>query len=120
MKKKATAKRYSEAFKRQVVRDLEKGVTTVAEVRRRYGITGAMTIPGWLKRYGKGIVKKASGKKAQQVVESRRFLVLERQKRELEQALTRITVEKTALESLIEEAESHLGIDLKKTFGSGR
>ena len=119
MKKKATAKRYSEAFKRQVVRDLERGKTTRAEIVRNYGITGGSTIDGWLRRYGTGRV---TGKQAKQrkTVESRKLLVVERQKRELEQAVARLTIEKVALESLIEEAQAHLGLELKKTFGLGR
>ena len=37
-----------------------------------------------------------------------------------EQALARLTVENVALESIIDEAQSNLGVDLKKTFGMGR
>ncbi len=119
MKKGPTAKRYSEAFKRQVVRDLERGRITAVEVARKYGVTGGETIRGWLRRYGTGRV---AGKKAkrQASVDSRKVLVLERQKRDLEQAVARLSVEKTALESLIEEAQAHLGVELKKTFGLGR
>jgi exonuclease VII small subunit len=46
--------------------------------------------------------------------------VLERRTRELEQVVARLTVEKVALESVLEEAQSHFGVDLKKTFGMGR
>jgi len=119
MKKSPTAKRYSEAFKRQVVRDLERGRTTAGEIARKFGVTGGATIDGWLRRYGTGRVA-GKGSKRQQTVDSRKVLVLERQKRELEQAVARLTVEKVALESLIEEAQSHLGVELKKTFGLGR
>ena len=49
-------KQYTEAFKLQVVRDIERGKTTMSEVARKYGINGAQTILRWLKRYGKGIV----------------------------------------------------------------
>jgi hypothetical protein len=52
MRKKAKGKRYSEVFKRQVVRDIERGKMTPAEVARKYGITGAMTIA---RRVGKSI-----------------------------------------------------------------
>ena len=90
MKKGPTSKRYSEAFKRQIVRDIERGVIAPAEVQRR------------------------------DVIESRKVLVLEREKRELERAVARLTVEKVAYESLIEEAQAQLGIELKKTFGQGR
>lgn len=60
MKKAPTSKRYSEAFKRQSVAEIESGKTTVVELRRKYGIGGDLTVIGWLKRYGTG---KASGEK---------------------------------------------------------
>lgn len=118
MKKGPTSKRYSEAFKRQIVRDIERGVTTPAEVQRRYGVAGGTSIRGWLRRYGRG--KVSCRVKRQDVIESRKLLVIEREKRELERAVARLTVEKVAYESLIEEAQAQLGIELKKTFGQGR
>ena len=46
--------RYSEAFKLQVVKELESGsLRSVSEARERYGITGAPTIARWLRKYGK-------------------------------------------------------------------
>ena len=119
MKKGPTSKRYSEAFKCQIVRDLERGKTTPAEAAKKYGITGGATIESWLRKYG---TSRTRGKPAknQKTLQSRKMLVLERQKRELEQAVARLTVEKVALESLIEEAQAHLGMELKKTFGTGR
>ena len=118
MKKGPTSKRYSEAFKRQIVRDIERGVVSPGEVQRRYGVSGAVTIRGWLRRYGRGQVSRRV--KRRDVIESRKLLVLEREKRELERAVARLTVEKVAYESLIEEAQAQLGIELKKTFGQGR
>jgi transposase-like protein len=45
--------RYSEAFKRQVVGDLERGkYGSAEEARRRYGIGGACTVLKWIRRYG--------------------------------------------------------------------
>jgi transposase len=45
---------YSEAFKFQIVSELESGeLTCVAQARRKYGISGAMTIHKWLRKYGK-------------------------------------------------------------------
>jgi transposase-like protein len=119
MKKGPTSKRYSEAFKRQVVGELERGVTTIVEVRRRYGVIGGVTIRGWLQKYGSGKTAVGHRDKERRVASSR-MLVLERERRELEQALARMSVENTVLESLIKEAGAQLGIDLKKTFGTGR
>ena len=44
---------YSEAFKRQVVSEFERGLFTKAELKRRYHIRGNSCIPRWLKKYGK-------------------------------------------------------------------
>ena len=47
-------RRYSEAFKLQVVSELESGkLANVAEASRRYGIDGNSTVANWLRRYGK-------------------------------------------------------------------
>jgi len=46
--------RYSEAFKRQVVKEIEEGkFRTFKEAREKYGIKGCATIAHWLKKYGK-------------------------------------------------------------------
>lgn len=46
--------RYSEAFKLQVIRELEAGrFTNVCEASRAYGIKGATTVGEWARRYGK-------------------------------------------------------------------
>jgi transposase-like protein len=46
--------RYSEAFKMEVVRELEAEGKTYDEMRRKYGIRGGCTVPKWVKRYGNG------------------------------------------------------------------
>ena len=46
--------RYSEAFKLQVVGELEREGNSVQGVRRKYGIRGAETVPNWLRKYGNG------------------------------------------------------------------
>lgn len=49
-----TVTRYSEAFKMQVVQELESGkFDSIGQARRIYSIGGADTIPKWLKRYGR-------------------------------------------------------------------
>jgi transposase-like protein len=45
--------RYSEAFKRQVVGELERGKhATVSAAGRAYGIKGSETVPAWVRKYG--------------------------------------------------------------------
>lgn len=47
-------RRYSEAFKLQVVSELESGkLGSIGEANRRYGISGATTVRGWIRKYGK-------------------------------------------------------------------
>ena len=46
--------RYSEAFKLQVVCELESGkLRNQSEARRKYGIAGDGTVANWLRKYGK-------------------------------------------------------------------
>ena len=46
--------RYSEAFKRQVVAELERGkFGSITEASRVYGIRGAATVAQWIRKYGR-------------------------------------------------------------------
>lgn len=47
--------RYSEAFKREVVRQLELEGSSFAAVRLKYGITGNATVQNWVRKYGNGL-----------------------------------------------------------------
>jgi len=48
-----TRVRYSEAFKQQVVQDLEQGkFRSLHEACRKYGIGGTTTVSNWVRRYG--------------------------------------------------------------------
>jgi len=50
----AKVMRYSEAFKLEVVRELEAGeLESIEGARRKYGIRGGETVRGWLRRYGR-------------------------------------------------------------------
>jgi transposase-like protein len=46
--------RYSEAFKIEVVKELERDDLSYAQVQRKYGIKGGATIPRWIGQYGNG------------------------------------------------------------------
>ena len=46
--------RYSEAFKMEVVRELEDGGLTFTAMALKYGIKGAMTVAHWVRKYGNG------------------------------------------------------------------
>jgi transposase-like protein len=46
------AKKYSEAFKKQVVREYETGVLNKDELMRRYNIGGKSSVLQWCRKYG--------------------------------------------------------------------
>jgi transposase-like protein len=46
--------RYSEAFKMQVVGEVEREGVSVLSVRKKYGVRGAGTVESWVRKYGNG------------------------------------------------------------------
>jgi transposase-like protein len=46
--------RYSEAFKMEVVRELEAGGLAFEDVALKYGIKGKATVSRWVRQYGNG------------------------------------------------------------------
>ncbi len=52
------AVRYSEAFKMQVVRELEAEGIDLDQIRRKYGIGARGSIRGWIGKYGNGQIGK--------------------------------------------------------------
>jgi transposase-like protein len=46
--------RYSEAFKLEVVHELERDGLSFEQVRRKYGIGGKWTVQKWVHKYGNG------------------------------------------------------------------
>ena len=104
-----TYKKYSEAIKKQVVAEYEKG-SSISELNRKYGITGGMTIKNWIKKYAKeGFRHKYI--RVQSIDEIDQVKTLEKRVKELEQALGKTTLEKLKLESIIEEFEETYGLD---------
>jgi|SRR4029078_10332988 transposase-like protein len=58
MKEIKPAVRYSEAFKMQIVRELEAGGTNYEQTMRKYGIRGNGTLQRWVTQYGNGSIGK--------------------------------------------------------------
>ena len=98
--------RYSEAFKLQVVRELETGrFGSLLEVSRAYGIRGALTVGKWVRRYGKDhlLGKVVWVMKADEQAEVK---VLRQRVRDLEKALV-----DTHLDLKFEQAYVHLACE---------
>lgn len=109
---KTPIKRYSLAFKKQIVREYENG-TSANYLRQKYGIGGGSTITGWVRQYGrKGTRYKLMV--IQTPEEQNRIRELEARIQELESALAQVTLDKIMLEAIVEVAEQEYGIDVKK------
>lgn len=92
--------RYSEAFKMQVVRELEQGrFDTAAEAGRAYGVKGCYTVTRWVRRFGKDhlLGKMVRVMKANEETEVK---ALRKRVRELERAL----------------ADAHLDLKLEEAY----
>jgi transposase-like protein len=92
------AVRYSEAFKMQLVRELEGGGVNFAQVQRKYGVRGDDTLPRWVSKYGNGSVGKVI--RVQKPEEIDEKAQLKRRVRALEQAL----------------ADSHIELALEREY----
>ena len=105
--------RYSPAFKRKVVEEIESGKFTVGEVRKIYEIRGAETINRWLKNFGREhLLNRVI--RVEMKDEKDKFKELERQKRELESALAQAHLKILSLETMIDIAEDRFDIKIKK------
>jgi transposase-like protein len=49
---KRTQKDYSMSFKLQIVQEIEKGIISISQVKKQYGIQSRSTIVQWLRKFG--------------------------------------------------------------------
>ena len=94
-------KRYSQAFKQQVVREYESG-SSINTLRQKYGIGGHHTVKEWI---------------VQSVDDQENMKALKRRIGELESALASSVLENHMLQTTLTVASSALGMDIKKNFG---
>lgn len=112
--------RYSEAFKRQLVKDLEDGkFRSFSEARRAYGIRGLATIQRWVRRYGneKILPKKV---KIETMKERDELKEAKKRIRELEAALADAHIDHALSDAYVQIACERMGEDpasFKKKHG---
>ena len=111
---------YSEAFKRQVVDELERGkFRSFSEVRRAYGIGGLATVQRWVREYGDENllpkkVKIETMKERDELKEARKRI------RELEAALADAHIDHSLSDAYVQIACERMGEDpesFKKKHG---
>jgi len=101
---KPPAIRYSEAFKMQLVRELETQEISYAECRRKYGVRGAYTLQLWVSKFGNGSIGKVI--RVEQPKEINEKQQLKRRVRDLERLLA-----DTNIDLAMERAYTHLACE---------
>ena len=117
-------KRYSEAFKLQVVRELEQGrFDNPTAAGRAYGVNGAETVANWIRRYGKDhLLRRVI--RVMKTDEQAEVKALRKRVRELERALADAHIDLKLEEAYVEMACEAAGIEdvveFKKKHAGGR
>ena len=111
------SRRYSEAFKRKVVSDVNEGLYSAWRAMQIYKIGGRTTVYKWLAKYDPRNVITVRGGKMKDS-EKTSSVDLKSRIRYLEQIVSDLTIEKKILETTIEIANETYGLDLKKNIGT--
>ena len=111
-------RRYSEGFKRKIVKDFENGTFTVLELNKLHLIP-FQTIYEWIYKYSTHNVKST------EIVEmkessTKKLKDLESRIKNLERAVGQKQLYIDYLERMMEIAKEDLGVDIKKNFGTAR
>ena len=107
-------RRYSEAFKRQVVEELEQGKFTSAfDAQQSYGILGDRTVSRWMKKYGRDnlfpkLVRIETMKEKDKKKEDRKRI------RDLEAALSDAHIDNCLEHAFLEIACERMGISVEE------
>lgn len=113
MKTRKTVLVYSQAFKNEVVQEVESGQSTIKEVCRKYGIGGSHTVQDWLKRMGK-LQSLPITLRVEKPDEKARIKELERQVKQLKEALADTQVLHLLSEAQFEIVCEQQGLDPKE------
>jgi transposase-like protein len=103
---------FSEDFKKKKVSEIERNLTSVAEVCREYQVSGT-SVYRWIYTYShmrkKGIKQVVEAKS-----DTRKIKLLEEKIKELERVVGQKQIKIDVLEKMVEIAEESYGIDIKK------
>jgi transposase len=104
----ASPTQYSEAFKRSVVSEYERGLLNKDQIQLKYGIRGNSVVLEWCRRYGKLHYPKA-GAQGRPMKDPQKQRI-----KDLEKQLAEAKLKLIAYEKLIEIAEAEEGISILK------
>jgi transposase-like protein len=105
---------FSESFKRKKVQEIESGQTKIADLCRQYD-TVRGTIYQWLNKYGN-----MKSKKERLVIETesdtQQIIALKKENAHLKMIIGEKQIQIDFKDKMIEIAEDHYGVDIKKKF----
>ncbi len=109
---------FSPAFKQNKVREIESGLSRVSEVSKQYGVSPT-AIYYWLRKFGKD----ASSPERliiETMSETRALKELKERVAELERLVGQKQIEVEFYKKMIDLAQDHYGIEIKKNFSTPR
>ena len=105
-------KRYSEAFRIQVVREYEKESASINALQKKYGVSHR-TLQKWIEKYSlQGI--RHQFMIIQTPEEQDQMKVLQERNKQLEKLVAQLSLDKLMLESTLEVIKREYSIDVKK------
>lgn len=116
---------YSEAFKRSVVAEIERGELNKEQARRKYAIGGKATVLGWMRRYGRAskrdiLMVHQQGEERLSPSAARRIRELEAENRKLRLEAENERLKALLYEKMIDLAEEKHQIQIRKNSGAKR
>jgi transposase-like protein len=117
---KRTQKDYSMSFKLQIIQEIERGITTISQVKKEYGIQSRATIVQWLRKFGNFDWENQtpftmSKSPEQKIMElEAKVKLLEKQKSFLEQQAFVADKKAIIFDMMIDIAEKEYQIDIRK------
>lgn len=109
-------KRYSQAFKQQVVQEYESG-SSIYRLRKKYGIGGHKTVERWIEQYSREGIRHEL-MRIQTVEDQVEVQTMHSRISELESALAEQVLENRMLRATLAAAEQEYGVDTKKNSGN--
>jgi transposase len=109
---------FSDALKKQVVKDIEDGKVSIASVSREFSVSD-VSVYNWIHKYSR-FLQKGVKLVVEHHSEVYRSKELEKELKEAQAALGKKQLEIEFLEMLIHLAGKDLGTDIKKNYSSRR
>lgn len=105
---------FCEDFKRKKVSEIDRNISSVAEIAREYQVSDT-AIYNWIYKYS-NMRKKGLKQVVESRSDTRKILELKEEKKELEQIIGQKQIRIDFLEKTIELAEAEYRVDIKKKF----